>query len=190
MFTGIIQEIGKIRQIKRASSLSTLAIESLDLFGKVSISDSVSVNGVCLTLIKKERGLLFFEAVLPTLRNTNLKRLKISNSVNLETALKMGNALGGHFVLGHIDKELKLKLVIKRGKYFQFEIDLPKEYKKYIVDKGSVAVDGISLTVKSIQANSFALDIISFTYNHTTLKEKRPGQWLNVEFDYLLKKGK
>jgi riboflavin synthase len=187
VFTGIVQEIGKIRQIKRLSSLATLVIESLDLFERIEISDSVSVNGVCLTLVKKERGLLFFEVVSPTLKSTNLKRAKIGEAVNLEAALKVGDTLGGHFVLGHIDKELKLKRVTKRGKYFQFEIDLPKECKKYIVDKGSIAIDGISLTIKSMQASSLTLDIIPFTWAHTTLKNKRSGQWLNIEFDYLLK---
>jgi riboflavin synthase len=188
MFTGIIKEIGTIRQLNRSTAPATIAIESLDLFDKVSVSDSMAVNGVCLTVVKKNRGLLYFEAVDPTLKSTNLKRLKTRDTVNLETALKTGDTLGGHFVLGHVDRELRLKRVSARGGYHNFQIELPAEYAKYTVEKGSLAVEGVSLTVKTIIAGSFTVDIIPFTFDHTTLKNKRPGDWLNIEFDYLLKK--
>lgn len=188
MFTGIIKEVGRVERITRASALTKLGISSKIVYQDSNISDSIACNGVCLTLTHKERGRLSFDAVKPTLDKTNLKKLKIGDFVNLETALKAQDKLGGHFVLGHIDGEVKLKKVLKKSAYWQLEIDLLLPFGKFIVENGSVALEGISLTVKKIFAHSFTVDIIPFTYENTNLKYKRIGDWLNVEFDYLLKR--
>lgn len=190
MFTGIVKETGRVDKLARGNSSIKLGIKSGVLFEGANPSDSICVNGACLTLTHKEGGVLFFEAVASTLDNTNLKRLKKGESVNLEPALNLGDKLGGHFVLGHVDAELKLIRAVKKSGHWQLEINLPAAFRKSIVENGSIAVDGISLTVKKILPQSFSVHVIPFTYDHTNLRFKRPGSFLNIEFDYLLKKNK
>ena len=187
MFTGIVQEVGKVEKITRAGSSMVVGISCGAISAEAKLSDSIAVNGVCLTIIKKEKDLLFSEAVAPTIAKTNLKYLKLGTIVNLEPALSVGDKLGGHFVLGHIDCAARLKKIVNRGAFRQVEIDLPIEFKKYAVENGSIAVDGVSLTIKKVMARSFTLDIIPFTWEHTALKHRRPGYMANLEFDYLLK---
>ncbi|MFA6281731.1 MAG: riboflavin synthase, partial [Candidatus Omnitrophota bacterium] len=145
------------------------------------------INGTCLTLTEKKANTLFFDAVKSTLDKTNIKRLRIKEIVNLEPALKVGEKLGGHFVLGHVDVEARLKRILRKSDFWQLEVELPPAFKKNVVENGSVALNGISLTVKKVAANFFTVDIIPFTYENTNLKHKRVGDWINVEFDYLLK---
>ena len=187
MFTGITKEIGKVFSVQREKNSVKLSISSSIVVKTAEISDSISVNGVCLTLVLKKNNLLVFDAVLTTLATTNLKRIKRGNVVNLESALKVGDKLGGHFVLGHVDAELKFIRVIKKNNCLNIEIELPSRFRKSILENGSITIDGISLTVKKILAKTFTLNIIPFTYNNTSLKYKRSGDWANVEFDYLLK---
>ena len=187
MFTGIVKEIGKVSQISITTSLVKLGISSNVILKDAKPSDSIAVNGVCLTLVGKKNNLLFFEAISSTFKNTNIKRLKKGEFVNLEPALSLGEKIGGHFVLGHVDTELKLRRVIKRPDYFELEIELPPSFRKFIVANGSVAIEGVSLTVKKILPRIFTVNIIPFTFEHTTFKYKRSGDFLNIEFDYLLK---
>ena len=187
MFTGIIKEVGKVKKIEKKTNLWRMGIFSSAIFSQSNISDSISVNGVCLTLVEKKNDLLFFEVIKTTLENTNLKRLRINSLVNLEPSLKAQDRLGGHFVLGHIDCEGRVKNIIKRKDFYIFEIEYPKVFKKYIIEKGSIAVEGISLTIQKKFFSSFTVDIIPFTFQHTNLREKKIGDWLNIEFDYLLK---
>ncbi|MBD3264293.1 MAG: riboflavin synthase [Candidatus Omnitrophica bacterium] len=188
MFTGIVTDVGLVDEARRCGNLLLLKISSKKLAAECEISDSVSVNGVCLTMVKKERDCISFEAIASTLKDTNLKKLKKGDYINLETALKVGDKLGGHFVLGHIDCELKILKVIPRSQFWELTIDLPSRFRKYIIENGSIAVEGISLTVKKITSRSFSVNIIPFTYNNTTLRYKKVGSSLNVEFDHLLKK--
>jgi len=188
MFTGIVKEVGKIAKIAKASSVTKLGISAPLVSSGAEVSDSISVNGVCLTLTAKEKDMIFFDAINTTLAKTNLKRAKKGDFLNLEPALKAGEKLGGHFVLGHVDGEAKLRRVIKKGDYWQLEIEYLSSFKKFLVENGSVALEGISLTVKNVFVRFFILDIIPFTYQNTNLKYKKPGDWLNIEFDYLLKK--
>ncbi len=187
MFTGIIKEVGRVKKIEKKTNLWRMGIFSSAIFSQSNISDSISVNGVCLTLVEKKNDLLFFEVIKTTLENTNLKRLRINSLVNLEPSLKAQDRLGGHFVLGHIDCEGRVKNIIKRKDFYIFEIEYPKVFKKYIIEKGSIAVEGISLTIQKKFFSSFTVDIIPFTFQHTNLREKKIGDWLNIEFDYLLK---
>jgi riboflavin synthase len=190
MFTGIIQEVGKVKDIRRSSSLVTIGIESDIVCNETGVSDSISINGVCLTVVKKQPRTLFFQAIASTILKTNLKHLNRNDFVNLESSLKASDKLGGHFVLGHVDIESKLRRCLKRADFWQLEVDLPAAFKRNIVANGSVALEGISLTVKNALPRSFTVDIIPFTYEHTNLKYKKIGSWLNVEFDYLLKAAK
>lgn len=188
MFTGIIKELGCVKSVVKGANVTKIEIEALALFEETSVSDSIAVNGVCLTVVTKEKKTLVFEAVAPTMNISNLKRLRSGSPVNLEAALKTGQKLGGHFVLGHVDAEVKLRRSIRIGEYRKLEIDLPATFRRFLLEKGSVALDGVSLTVKKIYPRYFCVDVIPFTYEHTNLKYRKPGDWLNVEFDQLVKK--
>ncbi len=187
MFTGIVREIGKVKKITKGSSSINLGVESSVVLGAANLSDSISVNGVCLTLSSKDKNSFFFDAISSTLKNTNLKRLKKGDYVNLEPALSLGEKVGGHFVLGHIDTELKLRRLIKKSGHWQLEIDLPSMFRKNVLANGSIAIEGISLTIKKLLPRTFTVDIVPFTYENTTIRYKRIGDFLNIEFDYLLK---
>ncbi|MCK4519588.1 MAG: riboflavin synthase [Candidatus Omnitrophica bacterium] len=188
MFTGIVKEIGRVKKAAGSGSSIKLGIESAIVSPEAAVSDSISVNGACLTLTSKNKNLLLFDAISSTLKNTNLKRLKDGDFVNLEPALSLGEKVGGHFVLGHIDAELKVRRLIKKAGHWELEIDLPSAFRKNVVVNGSVAIEGISLTIKKVLPRTFSVDIIPFTHSSTTLKYKKIGDFLNIEFDYLLKK--
>lgn len=188
MFTGIIKEVAKVSRVIKQGSLSRLEVVSDLVFKIAQISESIAVNGACLTLTRKNKSCLCFDVAASTLSDTNIKFFKKNEPVNLEPALELGGKLGGHFVLGHIDSILKIKKISDKKGYWEIEVFFPPDKKKYIVDKGSIALDGISLTVKKILPRSFTVDVIPFTYEHTNLRYKKPGSWVNAEFDYLLKK--
>ncbi len=190
MFTGIVKEIGKAIQVSKTNSITKLGIESSVVAGEAKVSDSIAINGVCLTLVNKKNNLIFFEAISSTLKNTNIKRLRRGEYVNLEPALSLGEKVGGHFVLGHVDVEAKLRRVIKRSDFLELEIDLPSAFRKFIVVNGSIAIEGISLTVKKVLPKIFTVNIIPFTFDNTTLKFRKSSDFLNIEFDYLLKQSK
>ena len=188
MFSGIIEELGQVKEIYKRSSITLFKIQANKILEDIKIGDSISVNGVCLTVIKKEKEHLSFEVMPETLRITNLGFLKVSDKVNLERSLKIGDRLCGHFVSGHIDC-----MGIIRKKYYMsgnlcFEIAVPVEFIKYILPKGSIAVDGISLTVVSRKSNIFSTCIIPHTLKNTTLGFKGPSDKANIEFDILAKR--
>ncbi|MCD6228813.1 MAG: riboflavin synthase, partial [Candidatus Omnitrophica bacterium] len=166
MFTGIIKEVGKVKKIEKKVSMWKLSILSQVVFSESNISDSISVNGACLTLVEKKNDLLFFEVIKTTLESTNLKRLKVNYSVNLEPSLKAQDKLGGHFVLGHVDCESKIKGVKRNKDFYTFEIELPKRFKHLVTEKGSIAVEGVSLTIQKIKPTSFSIDVIPYTFAH------------------------
>ncbi len=179
--------MGRVSSLVRKNQLLRLGVSSDSIFKELRVSESVAVNGACLTLVEKQRNILFFETIESTLKKTNLKRLRLGDYVNLEPALKLGQSLSGHFVLGHIDKEVRIIRLLKKENYRQIYLELPSAFKNYLVENGSVAMEGISLTVKSISNHYFSVEIIPFTYKHTNLQFKKTGDWVNVEFDYLLK---
>ena len=135
MFTGIVKEIGKVQSIIKSNSNITLGIKSDVVFKDANISDSISINGVCLTLVDKKNNILFFESISSTLKHTTIKRLKKGELINLEPALSVGEKLGGHFVLGHIDCELKLKRKVSKTGFWELEIELPNSFRKFIIEK-------------------------------------------------------
>jgi riboflavin synthase len=188
MFSGIIEELGEVKKISKRSQNTLLEIKADKTQEGTKISDSISVNGVCLTVIKKETGVLTFEAIPETLKVTNLGILKVADKVNLERSLKVGDRISGHFVTGHID----CLGIIRKKNYINnnlcCQIAIPLEFMKYCIPKGSVAVDGISLTLVNKMANNLSVYIIPYTLKNTTLGFKGPSDKVNIEFDILAKR--
>jgi riboflavin synthase len=188
MFTGIIEELGIVKRISRSGNFILLEISALKVTEAVKIGDSISVNGVCLTVVKSGNSSISFEVMAETFKITNLGVLRINEKVNLESSLKVGDRLSGHFVLGHIDC---LGIIRKKGIVsgnLAFEITIPDGFTKYCLPKGSVAVDGISLTIQEKKFGSFSVYIIPHTLKNTTLSFKGPSDKVNIEFDMLAKK--
>jgi riboflavin synthase len=190
MFSGIVEELGQVKNISRRANNVLLEIKAHKVLADTKIGDSISVNGVCLTVIKKERETLSFEVMPETSKVTNLGSLRVSERVNLERSLKIGDRLSGHFVAGHIDC-----MGIIRKKFYQnnnlcFQITVPAEFMRYCLGKGSVAVDGISLTLADSCSNTFSIYIIPHTLKNTTLGFKGPSDKVNIEFDLLAKKAR
>lgn len=184
MFTGIIEEIGKVKSIAQKGKARVLTIESKKLLSEIKIGDSVSVNGVCLTVFEKSNDSFKVEAVEETIKKTNLGDLKVGDFVNLELALKLGERLGGHIVQGHVDTTGVIKSIKKLHNSWIFEIKFPVEFRKYLIPTGSIAVDGISLTVADVNRDRFKVSIIPFTWENTNIKFKKVGDRVNLEFDF------
>lgn len=186
MFTGIITEIGEVKAIVRKGSFSRLEIKCEEIRKSVSLGDSVSVNGVCLSVVGKNDSLVF-DVVPNTLDKTNLKRLKVQDTVNLENALKIGDRLSGHMVSGHIDGERVVKNSKKTSGGWVLDIGTFPSDEKYLASKCSVAVDGVSLTVGDLSRLFFRVYLIPHTLENSTLRSRRIGDYVNVEFDMMAK---
>ena len=167
MFTGIIKELGKVIDIKKSANLYTLKVESKDIIKDKKIGDSIAVNGVCLTVTKLGKD--FFEAdiVMETLKCTNLGELKVNDFVNLEASLVVGDSLDGHFVLGHIDKKIEVLDLQKSKNEIYLVIEKPLDLAKYIVKKGSITINGVSLTIADSSDKAFTIALIPHTLNNT-----------------------
>lgn len=187
MFTGIIEELGVVKSITKRGNYTLLEIRADKILNDVKVGDSVAVNGACLTVIKEEKDYISFDVMDETLKLTNLGELHPTDLVNLERALKVGDRLSGHFVSGHIDAKSVIRKKTFIGQNLCFEIVIPKGLSKYITLKGSVAVDGISLTVASVSASAFCVYIIPHTLKNTTFKYKNAGSSVNIEADMLAK---
>lgn len=186
MFSGIIKEIGTVRSVKRGRSALSLSIESPGLCGGSKTGDSVSVDGVCLTVTGISGGLLHFDAINRTLMKTTLAEIKEKAAVNLEPSLKLNEGISGHLVSGHVDGIGTIRKIFPQGsEIIKVTVDIDPGATRFLVIKGSVAVDGISLTVNDIGRRSFGVDIIPHTYRATAIHLKRPGGRVNVEFDLL-----
>lgn len=188
MFSGIVEELGQVKSSARQGNITLLVISANKILEDTKIGDSIAVNGVCLTVIKKEQGNLSFEVMPETLKVTNLGTLRAQDKVNLERSLKIGQRLSGHFVTGHID----CLGIIRKKNYINnnlgFEIAVLPEFISYILPKGSIAVDGISLTIVDKKPHTFRVYIIPHTLKNTTLGFKGPSDKVNIEFDILAKK--
>ena len=188
MFTGIIEGIGKIEKISK-NTKNRSAIQMTVNLGKhakgLKIGQSVSLNGVCLTATKLSKSNCIFEMIEETTQKTDLGNLKPGDIVNIERSLKMGGRLEGHFVLGHVDGVGIIKKIQNKPKEVQVWFEVPKKLSKYIVKKGSIAVDGISLTVVDIKNNLASVCLIPHTIEITNFKTKNVGDKLNIETDIL-----
>lgn len=187
MFTGIVKGTGTVKSIVKQGRLCRIGVAANRDFPAVDVSDSVAINGVCLTVTKKEGNTLFFEAIAPTLENSNLKRLKQGVLVNLEPSLKIGDSLDGHFVLGHVDCECRINSIKKNRDFFVINLKIPGKYQGFVLEKGSVAVDGVSVTIQRRDRIGFDFYLIPYTLENTAWKQRKPGDWVNVEYDYLIK---
>lgn len=188
MFTGLIEEVGTIKMFSRKAGSMELTISGKKVTEDMKRGDSISVDGVCLTVSRLASlpvNQFKMDVGAETLRKTNLGELKIGERVNLERALKMGERLGGHFVTGHIDGVGIIKKKVKKGDTFFFEIEAPDEIMNYIIPKGSIALDGISLTVVDFSKNGFGISLIPHTLEVTTLGLKKIGDKVNLEADMI-----
>jgi len=185
LFTGLILEMGEILSVKRRSGGAILSLKSKEVAAAAKQGASISVNGVCLTLINTNNNILSFDLSEETLRSTNLGSLKKGDAVNLEPSLSFDSKIGGHFVTGHVDAAGKIRSKVNIGDMVKVEIEAPVNVINFFVEKGSVAVDGISLTVVDILKNIFTVMIIPHTAKLTTIGFKGPGDTVNIEADIL-----
>jgi riboflavin synthase len=188
MFTGIVEERGEVARLApyvggvRFSVRASFARE-----GAIGIGDSVAVNGCCLTVVEIADGCLGFDLLAETQRVTNLAGLAVGAVVNLERSLRFDGRVGGHFVSGHIDTTAAIDVIELRGADVYCRVNVPAAFRRYLVYKGSVAVDGISLTVAEVTAEGFAVWLIPHTLAITTLGVRKSGDLVNLEFDLLAK---
>ena len=187
MFTGLIEEVGSVLGIHATDRGTRLQVAAPRLAEKVRIGDSIAVNGCCLTVADCRARELAFDLLAETLDRTNLKALRQESRVNLERALAADGRLGGHFVQGHVDCAARIVALEKNGADHRLEVELPADFAHYIAEKGSIAVNGISLTVAELSENSFAVWIIPHTRSQTNLDTARADDLVNLEFDLIAK---
>ena len=187
MFTGIIEEVGSVAAFAPAKDAWSLQVAVRLVPSDVALGDSIAVNGCCLTVTRFEAGLVCFDLLEETRRLTNFSELKPGAAVNLERSLKPDSRMGGHFVSGHIDALGRVEVFEARGKDHYLRMAAPAGSGRYLVTKGSIALDGISLTVAEVTGDSFAVWLIPHTLAATNLREKKAGSGVNLEFDLLAK---
>jgi len=185
MFTGIIEGLGEIKRISPFGKGKRIKVETSFLLRDSQLGESISVNGVCLTATKINESSFDADISPETLSRTTLGSLRVGEKVNLERALCLGSRLGGHLVSGHIDCVGEIKEKKDLGDFLLFRISIPKKFSKYIIEKGSIAIDGISLTVNSCNIGEFSVAIIPHTASLTTMGFKSNGDKVNIEFDVI-----
>lgn len=185
MFTGIIEETGTIKNIKVSGNSATIAVNANIVLQDTKIGDSICTNGICLTVTDMGKGYFCADVMAETMRRTNLGSLTTGDKVNLERALLLNTRLGGHIVSGHIDGTATISNMAKEDNAVWIEITANNNILKYIVEKGSVAIDGISLTVAKLTNNSFSVSIIPHTGEETVLLNKKKGDLVNIECDII-----
>ena len=187
MFTGLIQEVGTVAAFDLIDGSTRLEISAPQLGPRVKIGESVAVNGCCLTVARRTGDRVSFDVLAESLARTNFKNLRAGDRVNLELALVAGERLGGHFVQGHVDCAAPILALDETSADVRLEIELPAEFAHYVAYKGSIAVNGISLTVAEALPKSFAVWIIPHTQAQTNLARAQSGDLVNLEFDLLAK---
>jgi len=187
MFTGIIEEIGIIKTINKSSIIWNIQIQAQEVLKDIALGDSIAVDGVCLTTTKIAEHCFWADISPQTRECSHIGDVVLKQKVNLERALTLNKRIGGHLVTGHSDTVGKIKKIKKQGNSHIINISMPEHFNKYVAAKGSICVDGISLTVALCKLNSFTTSIIPHTMQTTTLKYKRAGQTVNLEFDIIAK---
>jgi riboflavin synthase len=186
VFTGIIKAVGEVGQIARQGGDLRLTIQSPDLpWAEFDVGESISVNGVCLTAVAFVSGGFLTDVSAETLAVTTLQQVSVGSRVNLEPALALGERLGGHLVSGHVDCIGTIKAREVDARSVRIDVEVPAEYGRYIAKKGSVCIDGVSLTVNTVAANTFSVNIIPHTAEVTTVKTYEGGGLVNIEVDLL-----
>jgi riboflavin synthase len=187
MFTGLIEEVGNVLAFETNDRGRQLQIAAPRLSTKMQIGDSVAVNGCCLTVAARRDGQLLFDLLEETIARTNLGDLRRDDRVNLERALAADGRLGGHFVQGHVDCAARILALAETGADLRLEVELPREFAHYVASKGSIAINGISLTVAELSSQSFTVWIIPHTRMETNLGTAQVDDLVNLEFDVLAK---
>jgi len=185
MFTGIIEDKGKVSRIEHRGQEKRLILELPPHLTELQLSDSININGVCLTVVQKNEQGIELDLSLETLQKTALGELKEGDQVNLERALRLTDRLGGHIVTGHVDGIGEIVEKREERDFLQLGIRIPESVSRYVVQKGSIAIDGISLTVNEYQEGEIRMTLIPYTIEKTTLKQKRVGDRVNLEADIL-----
>jgi len=186
MFTGIVENTGFARGLSSKKDVYKLKVLITKRLDSLKEGSSLSINGACLTLVSAERDFLTFDVMRETFAKTSLRFLRYNEIVNIERALLWKSRIDGHFVSGHVDSVQRIK-AIRKSHFPYIDIPIEKGYKKYVVQKGSIAIDGISLTVGEVYNEKIRLHIIPYTLLHTNLKHKKAGDRVNIEFDILAK---
>jgi riboflavin synthase len=185
MFTGLVEETGRLKNKTKTGEGFQFTFSAEKVFDDLKIGSSISVNGCCLTIIKKEGNAFSVDAIEETLKKTNLGMLQIEDRVNLERPLKADARLGGHFVLGHVDTTGVVKEVQELSNSHFMKITFPDKFKSYLIYVGSVSIDGVSMTVAELGDNWFGVGIIPFTWQETVFSDRKIGDKVNLEFDVL-----
>lgn len=187
MFTGIIQEVGKIEKVTSIGGGKRIGVRAERCASELRINDSVSINGACQTVVERSERSFEVEAVEETLKKTTLGHLRVGDTINLELPLKLGERLGGHLVLGHVDTVGTVSGIDKQESSWIFSVRVPQQYLRYIVDRGSIGVDGVSLTIARSEGDTVFLSIIPHTWDNTSFRNLEIGSSVNLEFDVLAK---
>ncbi len=187
MFTGLIETICTVKSVRRTGDSMALTIDLGVLADESKTGDSIAINGACLTIAKLQDNLASFDVSAETLAKSTLGKLKPSSEVNIERSLKASDRFGGHFVLGHVDGTATVDAIDKVGEFANIKFAAKAELLDAIVVKGSVAVDGISLTIASVDLNSFGVSVIPETLKRTTLGKAKIGDFVNIETDIIVK---
>lgn len=186
MFTGIVEETGTIQSVRNSGKGKVLTVRATKKFlSDIRIDDSISVSGTCLTVVRRTPLFFTVEAVEETLKKTTTGSLRAGNAVNLEKAMKMSDRLGGHLVLGHVDTTGTIIRITPQTLSWMFEVEFPPEHMKYVIPVGSIAIDGISLTVAERRSSSVVVAIIPHTMEKTIFGVKKKGDRVNLEFDLI-----
>ncbi len=185
MFTGIVEEMGNVKALRRDASAAHITISASAVLGNTALGDSISVNGVCLTVVNIGKNDFSADVAVETLKVTNLGDLKIGEKVNLERALQFSARIGGHLVSGHVDAVGHIREKREEGNGWRIFIDAPETLLRYVIKKGSISIDGISLTVADVDKNGFSVAIIPHTAKLTTLGFKSAGDSVNLEGDLI-----
>ncbi len=185
MFTGIVQEVGTVLEVQRGGAMASLRIEAMELAGDVVLGDSVAINGVCLTVTSVDAPVLSFDVVTETLKKSTHGRLTRGSKVNLEGALKVGERLSGHFVMGHVDGVGEVVSRSDDPGQVTVTVRAPPSVAGLLIEKGSVAIDGVSLTTFDVRAGEFSVALIPHTLRETTLMDLRGGDRVNLEADII-----
>ncbi|MEX0850517.1 MAG: riboflavin synthase [Gaiellaceae bacterium] len=187
MFTGIVRELGRIVSAEGGGGGRTLVVEAAASASQLGVGDSISIDGCCLTAESVEGARISVHAVPETLARSTLGRLSAGDAVNVEPAVRAGEPLGGHYVQGHVDAVGRIQSVEAEGEGLRVFVEAPPEVLRYCVEKGSIALDGVSLTIAELADDSFAVALVPHTLEATTLSALAPDQELNVEVDILAK---
>ena len=187
MFTGIIEEIGKIEKIIPISGGITIKIKAEKILEDIRVNDSVCIDGVCLTVTKLDKNSFWADAVGATLDKTTFNKVKEDTLVNLERSVRLSDRLGGHLVQGHVNGIGTITEIQKLGENYSVKVVIPEELERYLIKEGSIAINGISLTIADLDKNEISISVIPHTWQNTNFKDKKLNDKVNIEIDILAK---